>query len=420
MLKLRVIVLVGLVAAVVLAGEGSGTSDNGSLRVGPRPVVPARLSFSCQPFNTSGDQKWDGGEQVGVKVTVRNDGKGAASGVKVTLAGDDYLTSQLGSVQWAGDVGPGQSRDVRFDATLPPDCPTREALLRVSVAGASEVQELHVALVPAPTQVKRDYEKVYPVPAGSGGTRKSACAVVIGIQNYPSATKLKYAASDASAFADYAVSVFGIPRDNVKLLTEGGATKTRIQAVLQEWLVARKPEFVVVYYSGHGLPVMDTLTQSWQSYLVPFDADPDYRSTLMPVSELTRLVEASGADTILTFYDACFSGQGGKTPELASKPLPPPGGVQMPTSTRAVTFSSSAGNQESRELDGAGAGLFTYYLLLGLKNKPVTDANGWVTLDKLFGYVDGQVTRESNGSQTPVLDLGTSRLNSSLRLGKRD
>ena len=420
MLRMRVIACVLLVVALGLAGEGSGTSDKGSLRVGPKAAVPARLSFSCLTFNTSGDQKWDGGEQVGVKVTVRNDGKGPASGVKVTLAGDDYLTSLLGSVQWAGDIGPGQSRDARFEAALPNDCPTREALLRVSVAGASEVQELHVALVPAPTLVRHDYERVYPVPTGSGSQRKSACAVVIGIQNYPSATKLKYAASDASAFADYAKSVFGIPRDNVKLLTDGGATKTRIQAVLQEWLAARKPKFVVVYYSGHGLPVLDTLTQSWQPYLVPFDADPDYRSTLMPVRELTSLVEASGADTILTFYDACFSGRGGKTPELASKPLPPPGGVQLPTASRAVTFASSSGNQESRELDGAGAGLFTYYLLLGLKNKPVTDPSGWITLDKLSAYVGEQVARESNGSQTPVLDLGTSKLNSTLRLGKRD
>lgn len=66
-----------------------------------------------------------------------------------------------------------------------------------------------------------------------------------------------------------------------------------------------------------------------------------------------------------------------------------------------------SGNQISSINDEKGHGLFTYFLLKGIKNEDVVNPDGSTRIDDLFGYIRPQVERitrkQYNNEQTPQL-----------------
>jgi uncharacterized caspase-like protein len=72
-----------------------------------------------------------------------------------------------------------------------------------------------------------------------------------------------------------------------------------------------------------------------------------------------------------------------------------------------TVLSASSGDQTSSTYDEKGHGLFTYFMLKGIKNENVTRPDGSLKLDDLFGYVKPQVERiarkQYNNEQTPQL-----------------
>jgi uncharacterized caspase-like protein len=72
-----------------------------------------------------------------------------------------------------------------------------------------------------------------------------------------------------------------------------------------------------------------------------------------------------------------------------------------------TVLSASAGDQISSTYDEKGHGLFTYFMLKGIKNEDVVNPDGSIKMDDLFGYIKPQVERISrkqyNNEQTPQL-----------------
>ncbi len=70
-------------------------------------------------------------------------------------------------------------------------------------------------------------------------------------------------------------------------------------------------------------------------------------------------------------------------------------------------MSASSGDQISSAYEEKGHGLFTYFLLKGIKNEDVTRPDGSIKTDDLFGYIKPQVERiarkQYNNEQTPQL-----------------
>ena len=67
-----------------------------------------------------------------------------------------------------------------------------------------------------------------------------------------------------------------------------------------------------------------------------------------------------------------------------------------------VIISSCSANEVSKEDDDLRHGIFSYYLMAGLKGKADRDADGIITIDELFGYVAREVPRASDQDQHPV------------------
>jgi len=76
-------------------------------------------------------------------------------------------------------------------------------------------------------------------------------------------------------------------------------------------------------------------------------------------------------------------------------------------SRNITVLSASSGDQISATYDEKGHGLFTYFLLKGIKNEDVIKPDGSIRMDDLYRYLKPQVERiarkQYNNEQTPQL-----------------
>lgn len=238
--------------------------------------------------------------------------------------------------------------------------------------------------------------------------QQKAFALVIGIEQYrQKLPKAEFAAQDAKAVSEYLTKVLGFPEENVVTLLNDNAAKSDFEKYFEKWLGnnVEKDGSVFVYYSGHGAP--DPKTGG--AYLVPYDGDPSFID--QTGYSLKRMYEALGklpAKEIVVALDSCFSGAGGRS-VIAKGARPIVISVENPilVSQKITVLSASSSDQISSTYDEKGHGLFTYFMLKGIKNEDVIKPDGSLMLGVLFSYVRPQVERIArkmyNNEQTPQM-----------------
>ena len=78
-------------------------------------------------------------------------------------------------------------------------------------------------------------------------------ALIIGINKYQNVDQLNYAVNDAIAVKEMLGEKYGFKEDNIKLITDGEATKDNIIKGFSDILTqAKEKDRVVVFYAGHG------------------------------------------------------------------------------------------------------------------------------------------------------------------------
>ena len=259
------------------------------------------------------------------------------------------------------------------------------------------------ALDKASPTIKSDIDEL---PAIKTKHNKNAYAIVIGIENYrQKLPKADFATQDAQLVADYLIKVMGYPEENVITLLNDRAAKSDFEKYFEKWLSnnVEKGSTVFVYYSGHGAPN----TKTGDAYLVPYDGDPSFIAETG--YSLKRMYDALGklpAKEIVVALDSCFSGAGGRSViAKGARPLVMSLQSNMALSRNITVLSASSGEQISSTYDEKGHGLFTYFLLKGIKNEDVIKQDGSIKMDDLFGYLKPQVERiarkQFNNEQTP-------------------
>lgn len=222
-------------------------------------------------------------------------------------------------------------------------------------------------------------------------------AVVIGIERYrESLPAADFAAGDARLAAEYLKRVLGVPEENVALLTDDRATRGDFEKYFERWLPNRVEagDEVYVYFSGHGAPN----PAKGDAYLVPFDGDPTYiEQTGYPVAKLYSQLAKLPAKSVLVAMDSCFSGAGGRSViAKGARPLVNVASAELPA--KVTVLSASAGDQISNSYQEKGHGLFTYFLLKGLKEK---GADFKAAFDYLKPEVTRVARRQYNADQEP-------------------
>jgi hypothetical protein len=388
------------------------------------------LSFITQLKDQNNNRVLDGGEEVSLKVTVENKGEGAAKDVQVILSGNQTLIGHLGEKRFIGDIKPGEKKTAEFKTILPAQIPSEAAMLKIELkeatgAAASEVKILKVAM--RPKEIREVVEviseiNVDDIPLKTKSfERKEAFALVIGISKYreEAIPPVKYASRDAEVIARYLENVGGIPRSNIKVLTDASVTKSDLEAYIEDWLARRvsKDSVVFVYYAGHGAPDIE----SKEAYIVPYEGHPDFPLKLYSLKKMYESLNRLPAREVIVMLDSCFSGTGGRSvTKSGARPLVISIENPVLASGKINVLAAATGAQISSDYDSARHGLFTYFLLRGMRGEADKNANGAIELGELYDYVKTNVSEKAsldlNRDQTPVLLPSAEAIGESLKM----
>ncbi|MCB9710926.1 MAG: caspase family protein [Nitrospiraceae bacterium] len=236
-------------------------------------------------------------------------------------------------------------------------------------------------------------------------------AVVIGISQYERVRPLKYADQDALAFHQYLTQNIGVPDDHVTLLLNEKATLYNLKRSLGTHLKrnAGAHDTVIIYYAGHGAPEADAFNadgDGLEKYLVPYDADSqDLYTTGLPMREVETIFQRLSAERVIFITDSCYSGAtAGRTFATVSRRANLSDGFlnRLSKGKGRVVLTASRAGEVSEERDELGHGVFTYYLLEGLRGKADIDGDKIVTVDEIYSYLSEQVPAVTGQNQHPV------------------
>ncbi len=362
--------------------------------VSPGPV----LSFKATILDENGNLILESGERVRLRVDVVNSGAAPAQGVSVTLAGTPAVVTQFPATTLpVGALQPGESRSVEFAATLPQSVQAQRAELLVSIAEASggaapAAQTIVAAMRPGGQAavgglMAGRFDDVDQVPAASEGfQRPQAFLIAVGIGAYRDGRNhtRKYAARDAELVAAHFQSLGGVPTANALVLQDRKALRPGIEEALLDWLPPRvkSESVVIVYFAGQAV-----VSPSGETYLVPYDGSRNSVSRLYPLHDLHAALSKLRAQLTLLIFDGSVS-QVGR--EGRAKPKPPRwdmGGGGAGGGGTIVQLIGTTGLHNALESDKLRHGLFTYYLLRGLRGEADANHDGEVTLGELTAFL---------------------------------
>ena len=238
-------------------------------------------------------------------------------------------------------------------------------------------------------------------------------AIVVGISEYKdSSINLKYADRDAEALYELLKTPTGggFEEAHICKLVNEKATTANITRALRSFL--KKPgkeDIVLLYFACHGAPDRD---RPDILYLLTHDTDPkDIAGTALPMREINlSLRENLLAERVIIVADTCHSAgiskagtrDAGENSGVINRYL-----QEVGESQKGIALLTSAeANQVSFEDEkwGGGHGVFTHYLLEGMKGAADrSPKNGIVTAGELFEYVRENVKRATEDKQHPCI-----------------
>ncbi|MFO7894445.1 MAG: caspase family protein [Longimicrobiales bacterium] len=336
----------------------------------------------------------------------------ARSSVRVRGTVSDPMGGAIREVRVGGDLAAVQLQGghVRFTGYVPVQEDTREVEVAAWTGDGRYSSKVYdVRAVSAPSA---------PEPTVAGGFEGRRFAVVVGISDYadPRIPDLAYADDDARAFYEFLRSeragAGGIPAENIELLLDEEATYRNLRSALFTFLeAATERDIVYVYVAGHGAP---NPRRPDDLYLLPYDAEADdIPGTAFPMADVNEAISRLYAHHTVLITDACHSGGfgmgGAATRALA--------GGAMNAINQAFLLDLGASQtglailtaSEARELSqederwGGGHGVFTHFLLEGLRGAADLDGDRIVRWGELTEYVRLEVAEATRNAQHPSI-----------------
>ncbi|HKQ05997.1 MAG TPA: hypothetical protein VJ464_12750 [Blastocatellia bacterium] len=252
-------------------------------------------------------------------------------------------------------------------------------------------------------------------------------AVLIGISRFKNGDQsvggvqiqnLKSAADDAQAIYDYLRSDEGggFSEDRILLLKDEGATKEAVEQALAKLRQSKPDDFFVLFIAAHGVLAPQFDTQQGRTietpYFILYDTDPrQMAATGLPMRAFENAVQTIPARKGLVLTDTCHSagvqlaGRGGEATTRANSQLID---ELKKSDAQGVGYLWAADQTEvsleDPELNqgaGQGHGVFTYFVLEGMRGNADQNIDGVVTFDELKKYVREKVAAYTENKQNP-------------------
>ncbi len=230
-------------------------------------------------------------------------------------------------------------------------------------------------------------------------------AVVVGVSKYrnPSIVKLDLADKDARDFARF----LGTQRElfrkiHLVLLVNEQATQQAInRQLLSELRLAGKNDTVVLFFAGHGA---DDPRRPGDFFFLAHDSDPKAPEATAINMSGSRFMERLDSKRVLLIADACHAGGFARYRTRSTEPSLQRFMRQMKETEGKLVLSASRADELVIEKADMRNGVFTHYLLEGLKGAADFNSDGVVTVQELYEYVYEKTKNNTRGIQHPQLD----------------
>jgi len=219
-------------------------------------------------------------------------------------------------------------------------------------------------------------------------------AVVIGAAHYTHMPALRYTDDDAYQLYAFLKSPEGgaLPDNQLRLLVDEDASKRNImEAMRNTFSKADDNDVLLFYFSGHGL----------KGAFLPTDYDG--HNNRLEHESIKELLAQSRAKHKLVLADACHSGSLYEYKSNLNIVLEKYYKAFNETPGGTALLMSSKGEEYSLEDGGLRSGIFSHFLVRGLKGAADNDGNRIVNIGELFDYVHQKVRMYTGNVQTPTL-----------------
>lgn len=383
----------------------------------PASVIPSgstQLSFRTIIRDDNQNHVLEQRESFSVEFEVKNEGAVVAEGVEVELSGHAAIVGGLKSPVSLGTLQPGEVRRVAVDGKVGTVADIEQAELICALRASANVllpsaKKFFVAIRPdAGAAVEVLSVDVDQLPSRNGkSAQPNSVGIAIGVGAFrdPAVPAMRFAAHDAEVMGGYFKTVLGVPPQKVKVLSDAKALKDDLIEVFEQWLPKQgSPQATVyIYLSGRAVVDQETGVVS----LLPYDGTRAAASRTFSLARLQRALTKASVKQAVLMLDLSLEPSSGSDPGRAV----PPRWTQQDSGgepDRTMLMIGNSGMQEAQAYQPGQHGLFTYFLLKGLRGAADLDKSGHVLTGELCAYVHGQVsavtqTQAGNPQQTICL-----------------
>ena len=380
-------------------------------------VVPSgstQLSFRTIIRDDNQNHVLEQRESFSVEFEVKNEGAVVAEGVEVELSGHAAIVGGLKSPVSLGTLQPGEVRRVAVDGKVGTVADIEQAELICALRASANVllpsaKKFFVAIRPdAGAAVEVLSVDVDQLPSRNGkSAQPNSVGIAIGVGAFrdPAVPAVRFAAHDAEVMGGYFKTVLGVPPQKVKVLSDAKALKDDLIEVFEQWLPKQGGPQATVYIYLSGRAVVDQETGVVS--LLPYDGTRAAASRTFSLARLQRALTKASVKQAVLMLDLSLEPSSGSDPGR----VVPPRWTQQDSGgepDRTMLMIGNSGMQEAQAYQPGQHGLFTYFLLKGLRGAADLDKSGHVLTGELCAYVHGQVsavtqTQAGNPQQTICL-----------------
>ena len=220
-------------------------------------------------------------------------------------------------------------------------------------------------------------------------------AVVVGCAYYQHMKSLRYTDDDAYQVYAFLKSIEGgaLSDQQVTVLVDENATRDNILAAMRDtYRRADENDLILFYFSGHGLP----------GAFLPIDYDGEQNA--LAHTDVHAALSQTRSRHKLVIADACHSGSlASRGVEDNRKVLTDYYAALTAADASTALMMSSKGEEISMEDGGLRSGVFSHYLIRGLKGEADDNRDLLVSVEELFRFVHRQVRLYTGNVQTPTL-----------------
>jgi hypothetical protein len=220
-------------------------------------------------------------------------------------------------------------------------------------------------------------------------------AVVVGVGSYEHMPSLRYTDDDAYKLWGFLQSPEGgaLPANQLRILVDEHATYRNIVETTKRVLMqADENDVALFYFSGHGL----------EDSFLPVDYDGN--RNILYHKEIRELIDNSRAKHKVVIVDACHSGgyKGFRSTNVDRSLAHFYRAFEQTRGGTALLLSSKE-KEYSLEDGGLRSGVFSYFIIKGLKGRADRNGDRIVDVQELFNYARQNVRQYTASMQTPLL-----------------